>query len=237
MTDKDKIQFAAIMGGVAEVYGKEISKQALSLHFKVLEAYSIEEVQAAAIAILATRKFTSMPTPADFIEHISGGSAEDKAEVEAGKVLTAIEQHGVYTSVVFDDPTTQAVIVRAYGGWARLCQDCGVEESEYWFRKNFAKTWAAYSRHGVKYFGHLPGLFELTNCSNGFHEYVKPPALLGNPDKARAILEAGQQKGVAHSQQAALSSGEETLDRSKHREDCDAPMSIGEILNTLEMTQ
>ena len=133
-----------------------------------------------------------MPTPADFLEHISGGSAEDKAEVEAGKVLAAIGKHGAYASVLFDDAVTQAVIVQAYGGWPKLCADCGVEESEHWFRKNFAKTWAAYSRQGVKQSGHLPGLFEITNYSNGFFDYVDPPKLIGDPDKARAVLEAGQ---------------------------------------------
>jgi hypothetical protein len=77
--------------------------------------------------------------------------------VEAGKVLTAIARHGGYASVVFDDPVTQAVIVQAYGSWVKLCEECGVEEPEKWFRKDFAKTWAAYSRQGVQQHGHLPG--------------------------------------------------------------------------------
>lgn len=116
----------------------------------------------------------------------------DKAEVEAGKVLDAIGRHGSYASVVFDDAVTQAVIVQAYGGWVKLCQACGVEESESWFRKNFAKTWAAYSRQGVKQSGHLPGLFEITNSGNGYHEHIDPPKLVGDPAKARAVLEAGK---------------------------------------------
>jgi hypothetical protein len=44
----------------------------------------------------------------------------------------------------------------------------------------------------VKCNGHLPGLFEITNCSNGFYDHVEPPKLVGDPSKARAILEAGQ---------------------------------------------
>ena len=66
-----------------------------------------------------------------------------------------------------------------------------MEESENWFRKNFAKTWAAYSRQGVKQSGHLPGLFEITNCSNGYYGVVEPPKMIGDPVKARAVLEAG----------------------------------------------
>ena len=192
MTQADFKSFSELVQGVAECYGQSLSAQGVALRFKLLEQFDMAEVRQSALSIMATRKYTSMPTPADFLEHISGGSAEDKAEVEAGKVLAAIGKHGAYASVLFDDAVTQAVIVQAYGGWPKLCADCGVEESEHWFRKNFAKTWAAYSRQGVKQSGHLPGLFEITNYSNGFFDYVDPPKLIGDPDKARAVLEAGQ---------------------------------------------
>ena len=192
MTQADFKPFSALIQGIAECYGQSLSGQGIALRFRLLEQFDFAEVEKAALSVMATRKYTSMPTPADFLEHIGGGSAEDKAEVEAGKVLDAIGRHGAYSSVVFDDAVTQAVIVQAYGGWPKLCADCGVEESENWFRKNFAKTWAAYSRQGVKQSGHLPGLFEITNSSNGYHEHIDPPKLVGDPAKARAVLETGK---------------------------------------------
>ena len=192
MTQADFDRFDVLMQGVAECYGQTLSAQGVALRFKLLEAFSLPEVENAMLSIMASRKYTSMPVPADFLEHIGGGSAEDKAEVEAGKVLAAIGKHGAYASVVFDDAVTQAVIVQAYGGWPRLCADCGVEESEHWFRKNFAKTWAAYSRQGVKQSGRLPGLFEIANRSNGYLEHIDPPKLVGDPAKARAVLDAGK---------------------------------------------
>lgn len=192
MTQADFKPFSALIQGIAECYGQSLSAQGIALRFRLLEQFDFAGVEKAALSVMATRKYTSMPTPADFLEHISGGSAEDKAKVEAGKVLDAIGRHGAYSSVVFDDAVTQAVIVQAYGGWVKLCQTCGVEESENWFRKNFAKTWAAYSRQGVKQSGHLPGLFEITNHSNGYHEHIDPPKLIGDPAKARAVLEAGK---------------------------------------------
>ena len=192
MTQTDFKAFSSLIQGVAECYGQTLSAQGVILRFALLEQFDYAEVRKAALSIMATRKYTTMPTPADFLEHISGGSAEDKAEVEAGKVLDAIGRHGGYASVVFDDPTTQAVIVQAYGGWPKLCAECGVEEPEHWFRKNFAKSWAAYSRQGVKQNGHLPGLFEISNHSNGFYEHIPPPKLVGDPAKARAVLEAGR---------------------------------------------
>ncbi|CAK7044191.1 MAG: hypothetical protein DELT_02959 [Desulfovibrio sp.] len=191
MLEHDFERFSAVMLGVAENYGQSLSSEGISVRFKALASYAIGEIERAALSIIVCRKYTSMPTIADFLEHMGGGSAEDKAEVEAGKVLTAIAKHGAYASVVFDDSVTQAVIVQAYGGWVKLCQDCGVEESEKWFRKDFAKIWAAYSRQSVKQSGHLPGIFEITNCSSGHFEHVPPPKLIGDPVKARAVLEAG----------------------------------------------
>ena len=192
MTQADFDRFEVLMQGVAECYGQTLSAQGVALRFKLLEQFSLPEVEKAALSIMASRKYTSMPVPADFLEHINGGAAEDKAEVEAGKVLSAIGRYGAYSSVVFDDAVTQAVIVQSYGGWPKLCADCGVEESEHWFRKNFAKTWAAYARQGVKCTGHLPGIIEVSNHSNGFSEFIDPPKLIGDPAKARAVLEAGK---------------------------------------------
>ena len=192
MTQVDFDRFTELIQGVAECYGQSLSVQGVILRFALLEQFDYAEVRKAAMSVMATRKYTSMPTPADFLEHIGGGSAEDRAEVEAGKVLAAIGKHGAYASVVFDDPTTQAVIVQAYGGWAKLCADCGVEESEHWFRKNFAKTWAAYSRQGVKQFGHLPGIFEVINSANGHFTHIAPPKLVGDSSKAHAVLNAGK---------------------------------------------
>lgn len=192
MQEHDFERFSAVMLGVAENYGQSLSSEGISIRFKALESYSINEIERAAISIIVCRKYTSMPTIADFLEHMSGGSVEDKAEVEAGKVLSAIGKHGGYASVVFDNPVTQAVIVQAYGGWVKLCQNCGVEESEKWFRKDFAKIWAAYSRQGVWQSGHLPGIFEITNCSSGHYDHVPPPKLIGDQRKARAVLGAGK---------------------------------------------
>lgn len=96
MTQADFKQFSTLIQGVAECYGQNLSAQGIALRFKLLALFDYAEVEKAALSVMATRKYTSMPTPADFLEHISGGSVEDKAEVEAGKVLAAIGKHGGY---------------------------------------------------------------------------------------------------------------------------------------------
>ena len=193
MREHDFERFSAVMLGVAENYGQSLSPEGISIRFTALAGHDISEVERAAYALIVCRKYTTMPTIADFLEHMGGGAVEDKAEVEVGKVLSAISAHSGYASVVFDDPVTQAVIVQAYGGWVKLCAECGAQESEKWFRKDFAKTWAAYSRQGVKQSGCLPGIIEIANRSNGHNDHIPPPKLIGDPAKALALLEAGKE--------------------------------------------
>lgn len=237
MKPDDFDRFDALIQGVADCYGQTLTAQGIALRFKMLSQFDYVEVEKAALSIMASRKYTSMPTPADFLEYLGGGSVEDRAEVEAGKVLQAIGKHGGYSSVVFDDPTTQAVIVQAYGGWAQMCAECGVEESEKWFRVNFAKTWAAYKRQGVQVFGVLAGIFEIQNTANGFLEHIPQPQLVGNPEKARAVLETGKKMILEASQHSALPAGMPVPATSGRQEIRNAPASIGEILSIAGVTQ
>jgi len=190
--DKEtRARFATVMLGVAENYGQTITATGCSLRFRALQAYTLEEIEAAAMSIMYSRKYTSMPTVADFIEHLGGGSIEDLAEIEAGKALWAIGRVGRYDSVVFDDPTTMAVIQNGYGGWPKLCEECGAAEPERWFRRNFAKMWAAYRRQGVRLFGVLPGVHEVANAAGGQAAFIPGPRLLGDEEKARNVLAMG----------------------------------------------
>ena len=188
MTRTDFKAFSNLMQALADCYGKTLSAQGIALRFQLLAAHNIADVRRAAMSILSTRKYTSMPTPADFLELLNGGLPEDLAEVEAGKVLEAVSEHGAYASVVFDNAVTQAVIVRGSRGWPQLCAILGTEESELWFRRNFVKIWQAYSRQNVTVTGHLPGLTELENCRNGFLEALPAPVLIGDRQKAQYLL-------------------------------------------------
>lgn len=191
MQQQDYDSFDSLMQGIAENYGQTLTPEGIALRFKMLSSFPLEDVQKATASILCSRKYTTMPTVADFMEYLGGGSIEDQAEVEAGKVLAAIGRHGGNSTVVFDDPTTMAAIMNAYGGWPKLCEDCGVEESQKWFRHHFAKTWAAYKRQGIQVFGTLPGRHEISNTANGFTQFIEPPRLIGDEEKAKQVLSAG----------------------------------------------
>ena len=184
MQEKDKPAFVALMTGVAENYGQTITPQGIALRFKLLAPYSIAEVEKAAFSLLATRKYTTMPTVADFLERLGGGTAEDKAEVACSKALEAAAVHGAYRSVVFDDPVLQAVINNNFGGWAKFCQ----AEYDKWLRKEFCEAYAAYSRQGFAEHGYLPGLCEIDNAAKGLAQFAEPPAMIGAADSCKAVL-------------------------------------------------
>lgn len=178
MDNHDKQSFAEIMLGVAENFSASISDAGLAIRFAALAEHSIEDVRNAAMHIIKNRKYTTMPTTADFLEFISGGSAEDVALLQAANVWQAMQDHGSYSCPVFDDPVTMAVIHNVFGGWIKLCSETQVSEQK-WFIKDFVAAYGSYSRTGVKRYGELDGRGSKT-------------VFIGNPDKAKQVLEQKQ---------------------------------------------
>lgn len=195
MENPDKQAFAEMMVALAENYGQTVTKAGMALRFDALREYDITDVRRAAMSLLRSRKYTSMPTVADFLEHMGGGSAEDKAEAAAGKALRAVAEAGRYASVTFDDPVLMAVVENAWGGWPEFCAACSGPEVKF-VRRDLAKTYAAYARQGVRRYGHLSGITENSNGSAGYLEHIPTPRLIGNREEAARVLEAGETQSV-----------------------------------------
>lgn len=141
MTDNDKNAFAQIMYGLADNFSASITQEGMRFRFECLCSYDIDQIRRAATHIVKTRKFTKMPTIAEFIEAIEG-SQDDKAEAQAMKVLEEIRRIGSYTSPVFEDPKTQKIVANM--GWGNLCS---MESSkEKWFVKDFIEAYNSESR-------------------------------------------------------------------------------------------
>lgn len=203
MDNADKQAFMAVMTGMAENFGQTVTTAGVALRFEALKGFDIESVKAAAMSILGQRKYTTMPTVADFLEHLGGGSVEDKAEVAAGKLLQVVAEVGCYKSLVFDDPVLMAVVESGFGGWPKLCGECNGKDERF-LRKEIAKTYAAYARQGQRKFGHLSGILENENGSAGRIEFIPEPVLVGDKATAFSVLQQGESR-------AALDSGQEGL--------------------------
>ena len=184
MRTEDTERFAQAMTAIAEIHGKPISEQAMSLWWALLERYDIAEVERALHDCLRDPdRGQYMPRPADVVRSIEGAGA-DRALVAWGKVLDATRRVGAYRSVAFDDAAIHAAIADM-GGWPEICR-AQVNEMPF-LQKRFCDLYRV-GDHGSA-LGHLPGLFEQDNRLRG-HD-VEPPVLVGDPSKAGALVLGG----------------------------------------------
>ena len=182
-------RLAEIILGISELFNGKLSTPGVRLWMAALDGYSLEQIQTAASEIIKTRVYSSMPTPAEFIKSING-NPEQRAEVEAGKVLDAVAQVGSYNSVVFDDPVTIAVIRQGFGGWINLCKELSASgKDQMWFRKDFVRIYTSYAEQGVKGHGSMAGIIEAENRAAGYLDHIHDPYLVGDKNKARKLFE------------------------------------------------
>jgi len=174
MQEEDKKLFFEIMTALASIYGTSFASEALNLFFAVLAKYSVDDVKKAAILIARSRKYTKMPTIADFVEAIEGGDVTERSDVAAAAAIDAVSTYGCYHSVEFDDPVLMAVIDKAFRGWPAFCAACVGDELKF-IRHELAKLYRSFYKQRVWHKGHLPGLNELNNASNGFEEFIPAP--------------------------------------------------------------
>lgn len=160
-----KIDFFPIFTLLCETYNREATKTLASAYFMVLEGLTISEFQTAVKSVLATRKFTNLPMPADILE-IVNGNPDDVALIALKELEDAMSIHGAYRSVIFKDKVIMAC-VKGMGGWQGICQ---VTSDEWKFQKQeFLKLYRAYHRNG-KYpeVDYLVGKNEHQNRIDGY---------------------------------------------------------------------
>lgn len=96
-------------------------------------------------------------------------SPADRALVAWSFVTHAVERHGGWNTVVFDDPIIHAVI-NNLGGWQAFCRRSETEDLDTFARAAFLKAYEAFTRTGVGEEQSQPTLGEKDqqNLTNGF---------------------------------------------------------------------
>lgn len=181
-------RFIEVMGALGEASGQESTPFKERIYAQGLEDISIEAIEEAAWSIIKSRTFASFPKIGEIRDAV-GGKAEDVADVQAALVWQSIGRFGAIRSVVFEDPVTMAVIQQAFGGWQKLCSEM-MEDQLQWFIKDFAKHYIAFKRSNVRHYGMLAGWADPKG---------RGPELIGDHQKAQAVLEQGgqsQAKGI-----------------------------------------
>lgn len=174
-------RFHEVMGLLAEQSGQPTNDFKDRIYAEGLSDIPIEAIQEAAWTLVKTRTFASFPKIGE-LRDMLGGKAEDQGEVQAALVWQSIGRYGAVRSVVFDDPTTMAVIQQCFGGWQKMCSEL-TEDKLQWFLKDFSRHYIAFRRSNVKHYGMLPGWADPVG---------RGPALIGNAHKAQLVLDQGK---------------------------------------------
>lgn len=114
------------IGGIAENFGKEFSTDLLKIWLRLLRPYHPELVEAAAVRVIETYAYKTMPPYAvlrEAIEEVAGHgpkSTDLKAVAEWARLQEEVSRCGSYAPPDDMHPTTTHV-VRVMGGWRAVC--------------------------------------------------------------------------------------------------------------------
>lgn len=144
-----KQEFAQTFTILCAAYGKESNKALLAAYYMVLEDLTAQQFQLAIKEVLATRKYTNLPMPADILEAVHG-NPDERAIIALKQAEDAVSRFGMYKSVIFQDKALQATIEGFFtNGWIDFCKQCGGDEWK--FQKiEFVKLYKAYLKQDKK---------------------------------------------------------------------------------------
>jgi hypothetical protein len=143
----DKQVLAKTLALFGEIVGKPVSPGLLGLYHEALADLTTEQFRARATALAKTRRFTSLPTPADFLD---GPDQEAQAVVACERVLELVRDLGSYEDLMLGehvDAQTMRAVEMA-GGWLEVCDTVDAYDADklgIW-RSQFAKLWIAAGR-------------------------------------------------------------------------------------------
>ena len=180
--------FADLLAGVMDLYGKPISEFATQVWWEAMRPYDLRAVRLAFSRHVQnpdTGQFA--PKPADVIRML-GGTTQDSALRAWAKVDKVVRHVGPYASVAFDDPLIHRVL-HDMGGWVGLSSK---SEDEWPFvAKEFENRYRGYAMRNERpeYPPVLTGIAEAENVRRGL--VSDPPRLIGDAEKAEAVMQGG----------------------------------------------
>lgn len=189
MLDSDRSRFFALLGGVHDFYGKELSKFAGDVWWRCCAGSDLEQVSTAFSNHLSdAERGQWMPKPADLVRQLAG-TQSDRSRRAWGKVLEAAQRVGAYASVAFDEPPIHAA-VEDVGGWIALCRT-DMDELPH-LERRFCAAYRAYIAPGAL-MQWQPVLLGETAMNNKMAGYAAPsPVLVGDAEAAKQTIDGGK---------------------------------------------
>lgn len=161
-----KQEFYGLFTILCETYNREATKSLSLSYYMILQHLEFEDFKSAVVAILSSRKYSSLPLPADIIEAING-SSDDKALLALHELEDAMSRVGAYNSVCFKDVMIMESIHRL-GGWIKLCRT--TEDEWKFLKKEFMNVYKTLSKISFEAPAYLVGIEQRDAEANGYFE-------------------------------------------------------------------
>lgn len=199
--------FADLLAGVMDLYGKPISEFATEVWWEALRPYDLPAVRLAFSRHVQNPDSGQFaPKPADVIRML-GGTTQDSALRAWAKIDKAVRHVGTYASVAFDDALIHRVL-HDMGGWVGL----GTKTEEEWpfVAKEFENRYRGYAMRNERpeYPPVLTGIAEAENVRRGLRS--DPPRLIGDATKAEAVMQSGTRRPLIGFATASVAAVEAT---------------------------
>ena len=149
MGPKDRKGFRELIEALAAAFNAEVSEALFTGYWMGLQDLQLSDLRRAGADAIRDCQF--MPKPAELRELAGAGkmSHEDRAVIAWDSVCRAVERHGYYETVQFDDPVTTATLRSLWHTWVGV-DNAFEQDQEKWLRKEFTRVYCAFSRRGVK---------------------------------------------------------------------------------------
>jgi len=164
MDDTETEKITKYIWFTAEIYGKQLSAQAIKLYIATLKDYNFSEIENAIQKCLTIRE--TFPVPAAIINQLTkdtGGDIETRAELAWNCVLDVIDVCGVYESFTFRDKAIRKTLSQM----DYMIDLCMCERSEmHWKKRDFTqsyKVFAGLNSNNYDAQNYFAGVIELNN--------------------------------------------------------------------------
>jgi hypothetical protein len=145
MEQKDRAEFSIMFVAMATAFDKEATDDVMETYWGALKDLPLADVKFAAETALKTLEW--WPKPAQLRKLAGDVGPDHRAAIAWRAVRKALNEHGTYCSVNFDDPVVNATI-RNLGGWVALGQK-EAKDFDIWVRKEFERIYLAIYSTGV----------------------------------------------------------------------------------------
>lgn len=176
---------------LAEAFGRTASPATFAAYELGLDGLSLESIKLGVQTALKSAKF--MPSPAELREMSGELKPEDRSQIAWLALCKAVETHGGYRTVSFDDVVINAA-VRSVGGWERVCE-ADPKEFDAHIRREFIKAYTSLCASGVgeEQAAPLIGIFDRENAKLGYGPQNVRTVVTGLPPAPLAPRIAAQQ--------------------------------------------